>query len=71
MSAGKEDPVEFDSSLMLCNDMGGVAQVGGKCHSTAALGEPLNQPPTEPLWSPLRPVLEGEDPAQPSVQGAP
>ena len=27
--AGKEDPVEFDSSLMLCNDMGGVAQVGG------------------------------------------
>jgi len=27
--AGKEDPVEFDSSLLLCNDMMGVAQVGG------------------------------------------
>ena len=25
VSAGKEDPVEFDSSLMLCNDMKGVA----------------------------------------------
>jgi len=24
-SAGKEDPVEFDSSLTLCNDMWGVA----------------------------------------------
>ena len=29
VSAGKEDPVEFDSSLMLCSDMEGVAQVGG------------------------------------------
>jgi len=27
--AGKEDPVEFDSSLVVCNDMKGVAQVGG------------------------------------------
>ena len=27
--AGKEDPVEFDSSLTLCNGMTGVAQVGG------------------------------------------
>jgi len=27
--AGKEDPVEFDSSLMLCSDMKGVAKVGG------------------------------------------
>jgi hypothetical protein len=25
VSAGKEDPVEFDSSLMLCSDMRGVA----------------------------------------------
>ena len=32
VSAGKEDPVEFDSSLMLCSDMWGVAQVGGQCH---------------------------------------
>jgi hypothetical protein len=30
-SVGKEDPVEFDSSLTLCNVMKGVAQVGGKC----------------------------------------
>ena len=28
VSAGKEDPVEFDSSLMLCSDMKGVAKVG-------------------------------------------
>ncbi len=28
--AGKEDPVEFDSSLMLCSDMRGVAKVGGE-----------------------------------------
>jgi hypothetical protein len=27
--AGKEDPVEFDSSLVLCSDMIGVAEVGG------------------------------------------
>ena len=25
LSAGKEDPVEFDSSLTLCSDMRGVA----------------------------------------------
>ena len=28
VTAGKEDPVEFDSSLMLCSDMKGVAKVG-------------------------------------------
>ncbi len=27
--AGKEDPVEFDSSLMSCSDMVGVEEVGG------------------------------------------
>jgi len=32
VSAGKEDPVEFDSSLISCSDLWGVAQVGGKCH---------------------------------------
>ena len=32
VSAGKEDPVEFDSSLIRHNDMLGVAQVGGECH---------------------------------------
>jgi hypothetical protein len=29
LSAGKEDPVEFDSSLTLCSDMGGVV-IGGR-----------------------------------------
>ena len=29
--AGKEDPVEFDSSLMSCSDMMGVEEVGGQC----------------------------------------
>ena len=28
---GKEDPVEFDSSLLLHSDMMGVAQVEGEC----------------------------------------
>ena len=28
LSAGKEDPVEFDSSLTLCSDIGGVV-IGG------------------------------------------
>ena len=31
VSVGKEDPVEFDSSLLLHSDMMGVAQVGGEC----------------------------------------
>ena len=30
MNAGKEDPVELDSSLGLRNDFGGVAYVGGQ-----------------------------------------
>ena len=29
--AGKEDPVEFDFSLMSCSDMVGVEEVGGQC----------------------------------------
>ena len=29
LSAGKEDPVEFDSSLTLCSDIGGVV-IGGR-----------------------------------------
>jgi len=32
--AGKEDPVEFDSSLMLCSDMKGVAKVGASLLAT-------------------------------------
>ena len=42
VSAGKEDPVEFDSSLMLCSDMWGVAQVGGECqtHQESQRAEP-------------------------------
>ncbi len=34
--AGKEDPVEFDSSLMSCSDMVGVEEVGGQCQPQAA-----------------------------------
>ena len=33
--AGKEDPVEFDSSLMSCSDMVGVEEVGGQCQGCA------------------------------------
>jgi len=31
VTAGKEDPFEFDANLQLCSVMGGVAQVGGCC----------------------------------------
>ena len=34
--AGKEDPVEFDSSLMSCSDMVGVEEVGGQCHKASS-----------------------------------
>jgi len=40
VSAGKEDPVEFDSSLMLCSDMRGVAKVGAPGDSEIPLLSP-------------------------------
>jgi hypothetical protein len=53
VSAGKEDPVEFDSSLIRHNDMLGVAQVGGECHCAHTPKRPIDlidshtQRPTE------------------------
>ena len=47
VSAGKEDPVEFDSSLMLCSGMEGVAQVGDKCHGKDLKVEVNLQPTVE------------------------
>ena len=42
---GKEDPVEIDCSLMLCSDMLGVEQVGGKCQGRPEATQRLGSAP--------------------------
>ena len=64
VSAGKEDPVEFDSSLMLCNNMWGVVQVGGECHHEPMSASPLGSMASPVLLSSQRPLSSSAVPQQ-------